>query len=81
MTPRVIHAEHIDGFVLRIRFADGTVGEIDFRDELEGEVFEPLKNLDFFRQFSVSPELHTLVWPNHADFAPEFLYERVHAAV
>ncbi len=81
MTPRIIQADHVDGYVLRLRFADGTVGEIDFTDELEGEVFEPLKDPSFFLRFSVSPELHTLVWPNQADFAPEFLYERVHAVV
>lgn len=61
MTPRVIHAEHINGIVLRLCFADRTVGEIDFRDSFDGEVFKLLKNLDFFHQFAVSPELHTLV--------------------
>ncbi|HLQ01326.1 MAG TPA: hypothetical protein VK143_03400 [Burkholderiales bacterium] len=41
--------------------------------ELHGPVFEPLKNIDYFRRFTVHTELHTLVWPNGADFAPEFL--------
>ena len=42
-------------------------------EELHGPVFEPLKNIEVFRQFVVHPELRTLVWPNGADFAPEFL--------
>lgn len=43
--------------------------------ELYGEVFEPLKELAFFKQVKVNPETNTVEWPNGADFAPEFLYE------
>jgi len=46
-------------------------------DELQGEVFEPLRNESFFSRVSVHPEFHTLCWPNGADFAPEFLYEKI----
>ena len=35
----------------------GVAGEIDLRNELDGEVFEPLKDLDSFRRFSVDPGL------------------------
>ena len=63
-------------YILRLRFADGTEGDVDLGQELEGEMFAPLKELAFFRAFTVSPELHTLTWPNSADFAPEFLYEK-----
>ncbi|MCU1267061.1 MAG: hypothetical protein JWM21_3379 [Acidobacteria bacterium] len=59
------------------RFSDGVEGEVDLRDELYGEIFEPLKNKDFFKKFVLSPERHTITWPNGADFAPEFLHSAI----
>jgi len=52
-------------------------GDLDLKDELYGEIFEPLKDPDVFRRVAVHPEFHTLYWPNGADIAPEFLYEKV----
>jgi len=77
MIPRVQLAQYVRDYVIRIRFSDGTEGEIDLSGEIDGEVFELLREISFFRQFRVDPELHTLTWPNGADFAPEFLYEKV----
>jgi len=72
----VIEAEYVSDFIVKLRFRDGTVGEVDLQSELTGPIFEPLKNPEYFRQFRVHQEFHTLVWPNGADLAPEFLYER-----
>ena len=77
MNYHVIEAEYVSGYVIRLKFRDGTAGEIDLQHELWGQVFEPLKNLEFFKQFRVHPEFHTLVWPNGADFAPEFLHDNI----
>lgn len=77
MTPKVVEATYEHDFTIRIRFADGAEGDVDLSDELHGEVFEPLRSPDVFKQFSIHPEFHTLCWPNGADIAPEFLYNRV----
>jgi len=77
MIPRVEEARYVRDFTIHLRFSDGTEGDMDFRDELYGEVFEPLKDRALFQQFFVHPEFHTLTWPNGADFAPEFLYEKI----
>ena len=81
MIPRVIDAKHIKDYTLYLRFSDGSDGEVDLEPELDGEIFQPLKDITFFKDFSLNQELHTVVWPNGADFAPEFLYEKlqVHA--
>lgn len=60
---------------MELEFSDGTVKLVDLRNELYGEVFEPLQNPDFFKQVKLNAEIGTIEWPNGADFAPEFLYE------
>jgi hypothetical protein len=60
-----------------LKFSDGTAGAVDLEKELWGEVFEPLKDKSAFQAFSLDHELGTIVWGNGADFAPEFLYERL----
>ena len=77
MIPEIVEARHIRGFVLHLRFSDGMEGDLNLEAELHGEIFEPLKDPTYFRRISVNPELHTVTWPNGADFAPEFLYTRV----
>ena len=74
----IVEARHVHDYTIWLRFEDGTSGEVDLSGELYGEVFEPLKDKAFFRQFVVNPETGTIEWPNRADFAPEFLYEKVH---
>jgi len=73
----VLEARYITGHIVWLRFADGTSGEIDLSTAFNGPVFEPLRDTNFFRRFSIHPEFHTLVWPNGADFAPEFLHNSV----
>lgn len=60
---------------LRLQFDDGSVKEVDLKNELHGEIFEPLNDLSLFRQVAINPDTRTIEWPNGADFAPEFLYE------
>ncbi len=66
---------YLEDYKLRVFFEDKTSKVVDLQPYLDGPVFEPLKNPDFFRQVSVNPDIDTIVWPNDADFAPEFLYE------
>jgi hypothetical protein len=80
MLPRLVDARYVQGHTIWLRFADGTEGEVDLSNELDGEVFAPLKDAEYFKSFRLHPELRTVVWPNGADFAPEFLRSAVHIA-
>ena len=73
MLVHVVDARYVAGHTLWLRFDDGVEGEVDLSSEIHGEVFEPLKEVEYFRRFQVHPEFRTIVWPNGADFAPEFL--------
>jgi|TARA_R110000868_G_scaffold32617_7_gene118766 hypothetical protein len=66
-------AKYISDFTLWVAFDDGTSGNVDLKGALEGPVFLPLKDVNIFSKVSVDPELETVVWPNGADLAPEFL--------
>ena len=73
-------ARYVSGYTLLLHFNDGAHGEVDLAAELRGEVFEPLRQQEYFRKFRVHPELGTVVWPNGADFAPEFLRASIKVA-
>ncbi|MBI5433615.1 MAG: DUF2442 domain-containing protein [Planctomycetes bacterium] len=70
----VVAARPLGGHRVWLRFDDGVESEIDLSDELDGEIFEPLRDPRTFAGFVVDD---TLSWPNGADFAPEFLHDRV----
>ncbi len=42
---------------------------------LEGEVFEPLREISLFRTARLNMDIDTVVWDNGADMSPDFLYE------
>jgi hypothetical protein len=73
----VTKAKPLGGYRVWLEFNDGLRGELDLKDCLFGPVFEPLKDPSIFEQLVVHPEFDTIAWPNGADLAPEFLYERV----
>ena len=70
----VVSVRHVRDHVLWLRFDDGSEGEVDLREELEGPVFAPLRDPAVFRQVTIDPELRTVTWPNGADFAPESFF-------
>ena len=74
---RIIEAHHVQDFTIHIRFSDGAEGDVDFSGEFNGEIFKPLSDPSYFKQFILHPELHTICWDNGADFAPEYLHDLI----
>ena len=75
----IVAVEHLGGHRLRLKFADGLVGDVDLADRFVGEtgpVFEPLRDVEYFARATVDREIGTVVWPNGADIAPEVLHEQ-----
>jgi hypothetical protein len=80
MTPQLKEAAYIRDYLIKLTFADGVEGVVDLKDELWGEVFEPLKKHELFRAFRLNAELNTIEWPTGADLAPEYLYGQAAAS-
>ncbi len=67
----VTEARYVADHRVYVSFNDGTSAEIDLSGSLDGPIFEPLRDVEYFKAFSIVG--HTLAWPNGADFAPEYL--------
>jgi hypothetical protein len=55
-------------YTLKVSFDDGL-------SILQGELYGPLRDLHLFEQVTLDAEVHTLVWPNGADFDPATLHD------
>jgi hypothetical protein len=73
--------EVVEDHRLRLTFADGTVGEVDFTRREWGGVLAPLSDAVFFARVYVDAEAGTIAWPGGIDLAPEPLYEEARHAV
>lgn len=72
---RVVSFEIVAPYMLRVQFDDWSEQTIDFQPVLAGELFRPLRDVALFNQVRIDPEVHTLVWPNGADFDPATLHD------
>ncbi len=68
-------ATYVEDYKLRIRFESNEIKLVNLADHLKGGIFEPLKDVNYFKLFTVNHDIDTVVWPNEADFSPDFLYE------
>lgn len=66
---------YVSEYKLLLTFEDGSIKLVDLERELDGEIFEPLKDVNYFKTVRVNPDLDTIVWENGADISPDFLYQ------
>lgn len=66
---------YVSEYKLLLSFEDGSMKLVDLEPHLEGEIFEPLKDINYFKTVWVNPDLDTIVWDNGADMSPDFLLE------
>lgn len=72
---RIVAFEIVGPYTLKVYFDDVTEHVINFEPVLYGEMFRPLRDLQLFNQVRLDPEVHTLVWPNSADFDRATLHD------
>jgi hypothetical protein len=66
---------YISAYKLLLTFEDGVAKLVDLEPYLDGEIFEPLRDIDYFKTVHLNPDIDTIVWDNDADLSPDFLYE------
>jgi hypothetical protein len=76
---RITSVRYLGGHRLHLEFNNGVAGEVDLSSELDGPIFQTLKDPGTFA--SVRLEGGTVAWPNGADLAPEYLADLVAGAV
>jgi len=69
----VTNAKYINNFKILLEFNDGISKTVDLENELDGDIFQPLRNKNYFKTFLI--KYNTIEWNNGADFAPEYLYQ------
>ena len=67
--------KYLSDYKLLLTFEDGSLRQVDLAAYLDGEVFEPLKDMSNFKSVHLNSDLDTIVWKNGADMSPDFLYE------
>lgn len=71
---KIIDAKYLSAYKVWVKFSDNSEKVADLKDDLWGEVFEPLKDIEQFKKLRVNPVLRVLEWECGADIAPEHLY-------
>jgi DUF971 family protein len=71
----ITDVEIVAPYTLHLKFDDVTEQTINFSSVLNGEMFKPLQDLLLFNQVRLDDEIHTIVWPNGADFDPATLHD------
>lgn len=71
----LIDAKYFSGYKIWLKFNDNKEMIVDLEKHLEGSIFEPLKNIEYFKQVKFNPDSDTIEWENGADFSPTFLHE------
>lgn len=73
MIVHVTRVQVVGPYSLKLEFDNGVHKRVNLRRELYGPIFEPLRDPAYFARAYLDPDSRTVTWPNHADFAPDFL--------
>ena len=71
----IIDVSYIEDYKLKLKFENNEYKLVDLQPHLDGKIFEPLQDIAYFKSVALNRDIDTIVWPNNADFSPDFLYE------
>lgn len=71
----ITEVKYIKDYKLALTFDNNKQKLVNLENHLSGEIFTPLKEVDYFKTVCLNQDLDTIVWENGADISPDFLYE------
>ena len=71
---KIVGAEYVSGYILRLTFNTGEVRLMDFTPLMQKGICQKLKDMDYFKSVRLDP--FTVDWNDEIGFAPRHLYER-----
>ena len=78
MLKDIIEVKPLNNYQLYLKFEDNQEGIINLEEIIEFVgIFQPLKDLDFFKTVIINPDWGTIYWENGADLDPDVLYSLI----
>jgi hypothetical protein len=74
---RIVSAEPLPQYRLKVTFNDGLSGIFDVEPERRGGVFLKLLDLKVFNAVTVNPDFGCVEWPGGVDLAPDAMHQAV----
>lgn len=73
---RVKSIKYIKDYKLELMFSDSKVKIVDLENLIKkgSKIYDPLKDLNFFKQVALDDCQFSICWPNGADICPNVLY-------
>jgi len=71
---RIVTAQPLPGYRLKVRFNDGVAGVYAVEPELRGGVFLQLLDDKIFNAVTVNPDFGCVEWPGGVDLAPDAMH-------
>ena len=74
IAPPISSVVALEPYVVRVRFEDGEVRDVDIAPLLDGAVFRALRDPARFDAVRLDVQSGGVAWPNGADLDPDVIY-------
>lgn len=74
---RIVSAEPMSGYRLKVVFNDGLSGIFAVEPEKRGGVFSKLRDVGVFNSVSVNQDFGCVEWPGGIDLCPDTMHQAI----
>jgi len=74
MEPRILSLQYKQNYTYKLKFENGTAGDVNFEPFLFGEAFTKIKEKQYFKKAYINKETGAITWTNGVDISPEAVF-------